>query len=144
MTESRYPLQNPIVLIRGLPGSGKSTLGLSLARQHNLIFLESNMFFETEEGYMHDRSEVPLAHAWVRRAVERSIHRRGVVLTGVFATVSSFGFFKRLTTDFTVIECTDEFGSPHDVSEESLNFMKSAWQPYADAIRYSYMKVPQS
>ena len=139
MPSKRYPVANPLVLIRGMPGSGKSTLGLSLARKHGLVFLESDYFFETQDnGYVPNKQKLPEAYNWVRRAAARNILRQGVVVTGVFATVGSFDFFKSLTTDFTVIECTDFFGMVHDVSEASLSYMKTAWQPYADAIKYSY------
>ena len=61
-----------IILLRGLPGSGKSTFASSYASMADGIHLEADMFFvdkETNE-YKFDPSKLKVAHEWCQKQVE--------------------------------------------------------------------------
>jgi len=50
-----------IYIMRGLPGSGKSTI----AKQLSGTVVSADLFFINEDGeYVHDRSKIGAAHAW--------------------------------------------------------------------------------
>lgn len=55
-----------LVLIRGLPGSGKSTMARIL-RQVGYEHFEADIFFEDRGVYRYDASRVADAHAWCQR-----------------------------------------------------------------------------
>jgi predicted kinase len=56
-----------LFIIRGIPGSGKSTFAKNLATVH----FEADMFFMDENGvYNFDASRLSEAHSWCRNAVK--------------------------------------------------------------------------
>ena len=54
-----------LFLLRGLPGSGKTTLAKSLGGLH----IEADMYFMYEGKYEFDASQLKEAHAWCQNAV---------------------------------------------------------------------------
>jgi predicted kinase len=55
-----------LFLLRGLPGSGKTTLAKSIGG----VFIEADLFFEYEGKYEFDASKLKDAHAWCQNAVK--------------------------------------------------------------------------
>ena len=58
-----------LFLLRGLPGSGKTTLANSLGGKH----LEADMYFMNDGVYEFDASKLREAHDWCRKEVFRSM-----------------------------------------------------------------------
>lgn len=118
-------------IIRGLPGSGKTTLALS--RYSNLMRIETDMYFSREGEY---RFTLPLnrkACVWFLKAVENfCIQGFDFVTTGVFAahterlssvieTALQYGYEVYIKT------LTDSHGSIHGVPKEHLDAMKASF-----------------
>jgi predicted kinase len=60
-----------LVLVRGIPGSGKSTLSKLIASSILDIQIEADMFFLNENNEYHfDASKLKDAHNWCRENVE--------------------------------------------------------------------------
>ena len=54
-----------LILVRGLTGSGKSTLGQLLSSRHNHVLVEADQFFTRSDGaYEFDVTKLAEAHAW--------------------------------------------------------------------------------
>ena len=51
-----------LILVRGLPGSGKSTVAKKLGAP-----VSADTYFETERGYQFDPSKLSEAHAWCQQ-----------------------------------------------------------------------------
>ena len=55
-----------LILLRGLPGAGKSTFAKLVCNQH----VEADMFFMEDGEYKFDASKLKQAHEWCRNEVE--------------------------------------------------------------------------
>lgn len=125
-----------VVIVRGLPGSGKSTLAREIARSCGYLNVDLDMYFETETGYVYDRSLVGEALAWSFRAARDAVLAgKKVVVTSVFTRLAHMEGYLDLHDSVSVIECLGDFGSTHDVPQEVLDRMRAEWEPYTGAIQ---------
>jgi predicted kinase len=91
-----------IVLIRGLPGSGKSTMA---AKMNGYLHLEADMFLEINGIYVYDASKVKAAHerciASARKALEQN---KNVVVSNTFVKIWELQRYIDLGLPFKIIE----------------------------------------
>lgn len=59
-----------LYILRGLPGSGKSTVAKTLAASNIGIICSADDYFQTENGYKFDASKLHVAHDTCRHKVE--------------------------------------------------------------------------
>ena len=130
-----------LYLIRGLPGSGKSTLaktlahGLNAIKKWSCLHFETDMYFETGDGYHFDRRELSLAHAWCQKATRLHLERgKTVIVSNTFTQLWELQPYldmaKELDLVVTVITCEGQYGSLHNVPEHAVDMMKRRWQAY--------------
>jgi len=62
-------MKNMLVLLRGLPGSGKTTL----AKLFNCAHFEADMFFMRDGEYQFDATKLKDAHAWCQNEVNAAM-----------------------------------------------------------------------
>lgn len=70
-------MEKTLYLVRGLPGSGKSTFAKTLGGTH----FEADMFFMVDGDYKFDHTKLKEAHAWCRNSVQNSMilnHTAGI------------------------------------------------------------------
>lgn len=61
MTDKIIPI---MIIMRGLPGSGKSTQAKLYANQYNAVICSADDYFMTDDGrYLYDADEIRAAHA---------------------------------------------------------------------------------
>lgn len=121
-----------LVIIRGLPGSGKTTMARVLALigyEH----YEADQYFEREGGYIFDAADLPKAHAWCLERTKDSM-ARGVrcVVANTFTRLwelqpyidaaNSFG------VPFRVIEAQGNWQNCHGVPIEVIDKMRQRWE----------------
>lgn len=117
-----------LYLVRGLPGSGKTTLSTNLSPN----VCEADMFFMRTGEYKFDMDSLPAAHFWCRNRCE-SFMRDGVDSVVVSNTLTSEDELK------PYIEMANEFGyqvvsivvenrhgknSIHDVPKQTIDKME--------------------
>lgn len=123
-----------LTLIRGLPGSGKSTLGAKLAVASNGVLLEADQYFVNESGEYHwDQNHLFEAHEWCR---DKTTHflRQGtaVFVANTFTTHRELYPYFEIAREFeivpSVILMQNTWGSIHGIPQEAYLRMKKRFQ----------------
>lgn len=131
-----------LIIIRGLPGSGKSTY----AKTHfpGAVHLEADMYFCKDGEYKFDPKELGKAHAWCQTSTKNALsYGRGVVVTNTF--IEKWEFVKYLTMaddlciPIEIIELQTQFGSIHGVPPEKIETMRNRWDSIEDMPLVQYM-----
>lgn len=123
-----------ITFIRGIPGSGKSTM----ARKLDAKLVEADAFFINKDGdYEHDRSLIKDAHSWCQLEMKRLLNAGFDVvvantfikrweLIGCIDVASSLG----LDLELEVLEAKGEFENIHGVPASVVSRMKEQYQKF--------------
>jgi predicted kinase len=118
-------MNQTLILIRGLPGSGKSTFAKSL----NLPHYEADQFFMVNGVYEFDRTNLGAAHQQCQFDTETALKNgKSVVVSNTFTTIKElrpyFDMASRYGIVPTVITMNGSFKNVHGVPEETLVAMK--------------------
>ena len=121
---------NILVLIRGLPGTGKSTLAKQFASCPNWLHVEADMWMVDENGiYSFNPTRLKEAHAQCRKMAELGLDQgKNVVVSNTFTQRWEFEPYTLMTPNHVIIELTKEYGSIHGVPEESMQRMRNRWE----------------
>ncbi len=118
-----------LVLIRGLPGTGKSTRAMGYVNDGYRHF-EADQFFVEDGKYRFDAAKLADAHEWcIRQTREALAAGEFVCVANVFATLEDIKPYTQLSVDYQIIEADYPGKSVHRVPAEKLNAMKAAWIP---------------
>jgi len=129
--------QDPqLIIIRGLPGSGKTTLARQIARSCRYVHFENDMYFETDGVYRYDRALLTAAQQWCyRSARDALLSGAKVVVSNCFIHTSHMQDFFALTDRIAVIECKFDYGNVHQIPDEVLSSMRERWEPFPGALQ---------
>lgn len=123
-----------ITLIRGIPGSGKTTI----AHEMDAALVEADQFFVNKDGeYHHDRRFIKDAHEWCQMEMKRLLLAGNDVvvantfikkweIVGYLKAVQSLG----LDLDIEVLEARGEYANVHGVPEDIVCRMKHQYEPF--------------
>ena len=123
-----------LYIIRGLPGSGKSTKAREMAATLKIAHFEADMYFERTGKYEFDITELSDAHSWCTSQVRHKLIEEGkdVVVSNTFTkfwemeNLLQFAHFHKAKVK--VIHCTSSFGSIHFPPEATLEKMRKRFQ----------------
>jgi predicted kinase len=124
-----------LVIIRGLPGSGKTTLAKTMTAY---VHVETDMYFVNGEGvYQFDASRLPQAHDWCHHKCALELEKgNNVVVSNTFTRLWEFKPYiemaKKLNCDYEVIECHGNYQNVHGVPEYAVERMRQRWEKYDD------------
>lgn len=119
-----------LYIIRGLPGSGKSTY----AKKIGCFHVEADMFHVCNGKYQFDPKNVKAAHEWcqfmVRIAMTKGID---VVVSNTstkkWEVEEYLKFAKEFNYDVEIIALVSKnYGNIHNVPEDVLSNMKDRWE----------------
>lgn len=136
-----------LILIRGLPGSGKSTFAKCLQMMMCTVayeegdrtycsHFEADQFFVDDHGqYQFNAKNVIKAHGWCKGATAIHLTRgTNVIVSNTFTRLWEMQPYidmaKKYGAELTVLTCEGNYGNVHDVPEEVIEKMRKRWEPY--------------
>ena len=120
-----------LYIVRGLPGSGKS----SLAKKVTELVYSADDFFTNKKGeYNFNAKLLGKAHEWCWGKVRDAmfIGAEAVAVANTFTQAWEAEKHYQIAEEYGysvfVIECQNDFGNVHDVPQESIDAMKKRWE----------------
>ena len=123
-----------LLIVRGLPGSGKSTLAKKLVSVNpGSVHIEADMFFTGKDGYKFDPSKIKEAHEWCFNTTKIFLSNGvDVVVSNTFTQrweVQKYtDVADELGITYGIIVATGDFGSVHNVPQETIDKMRQRWE----------------
>lgn len=126
-----------IVIIRGLPGSGKSTEAEKICQEFKINHhYENDMFFLDKNGeYKFNSKKVKESYEWCKNKVEDVLKlKEDVVVSNNFVTKAEVEPYvelaRKYNTSFYILEATGNFKSIHGIPEDVIKKMKDRWEQF--------------
>lgn len=121
-----------LYLIRGLPGSGKSTFAQDLAQNIGARHYEADMYFMSGGVYVFDVNLLHKAHQWCQNVTNLSMSiGKSVVVSNTFTTEKELKPYLDMAEQYgyrvtsMVIENRHGSKSVHDVPETTMDKMRN-------------------
>lgn len=131
-----------LYIIRGLPGSGKSTyVNKTLNNFDDLLLIEADMFFEDVNGnYNFDPSLIKQAHEWCYKTCQELLKQgKKVAVANTFTRLWEFTKYinlaKTLEINYEVIKMETQYASIHNIPKETIKMMKDRFEDYKNEIK---------
>lgn len=128
-----------LILVRGLPGSGKSMLADKLVPTMAQRHYEADQYFMVDGVYRFDITKIGKAHEWCQNKTKRSLCEGfSVVVSNTFTTARElqpyFDIAKSMGGVPQVILCQGQWGNTHNVPQDTLERMKARFEFQIEAL----------
>lgn len=126
--------QQTLTLIRGLPGSGKSTMATALAAQTGAKHFEADQFMVDRAGkYRFDARKLREAHQHCETACDEGLGTgNSVIVANTFTQIWEMQAYldmaDRHGVALQVIECHGKFDNIHGVPVDKITAMQDRWE----------------
>ena len=123
-----------LIIIRGLPGSGKSTRARSVAAAMGFRHIETDMFFVDSTGkHWFDHTKLSKAHAWCQSETRKTLAEgTSVVVSNTFVTEAEIRPYREIAhathASLTIWETTGAWHSVHNVPHKTITRMRARWE----------------
>jgi predicted kinase len=122
-----------LVLVRGLPGSGKTTYARKMDGYYHV---EADMWFVGPDNvYRFKPLEIGDAHDWCQKTCACALEKgMNVVVSNTFTRLREmkpyFDMAEVLKVPVNVVEMRNNYGNIHNVPEKTLENMRNRWEEY--------------
>lgn len=117
-----------LLLIRGLPGSGKSTMAQSMKAY---LHIEADQFFMFGGLYLFEAGKLREAHDWCQKYTRHNLLcGLNVVVANTFTRKWEMQPYLDMGFRVDVITACGEFESVHKVPHTVIEAMRSRWEAY--------------
>ena len=128
-----------LYLVRGCPGSGKSTFAKKLASENGFAHFENDEFFMKNGKYCFDKTKYREAADWCFNNIKKSLAKgKSAVVSNVFVTKKSVERYAQLAetfgAKFVVMRSNASFGDVHSVPKLVLVSMRKQFEDYPGEI----------
>lgn len=137
-------MKNVLYIIRGLPGSGKSTEAKRLAAENPdnfKIYEADDYFLDTTSGiYNFDATKLQEAHHNCQEATKTSL-REGfnVIVSNTFSTLWELRPYQfianKYNVELNIRQMNNSFKNIHNVPDEVIQKMIKRWQEYPNCLQ---------
>lgn len=124
-----------ILLIRGLPGSGKTTWAERFARRPDVDYVhcEADQFFMKDDQYIYDPTKIKEAHDYCYdKAFDALSEGKSVVVANTFCRKWEMEAYYRLAASFLanvrVMTAKGNLESVHNVPQDVIERMREQWE----------------
>lgn len=125
-----------LVMVIGLPGSGKSTYCRNCLVPHGFRHYEADMYFMRDGEYKFNRDELHLAHSWCRERVYKDVSKGfDVCVSNTSLKKWERAVYISIAAEFDVpilvvtLDC--KYKSIHNIPEDVFARMKSSYEPFS-------------
>jgi len=126
-----------LYLLRGIPGSGKSTIAKLLVGDKDYCHKEADMYFVDRDGdYKFEPSKIKDAHAWCKEEIEFVMRydHSPVVVSNTFTQEWEMEDYYKLAEKYgyrvhsLIVEKRHDGVNEHGVPDEKIQQMKDRFQ----------------
>lgn len=130
-----------LVIIRGIPGSGKSTYANGLMKAYQsegrtTAHFEADMFFTHEDGSYHwNPKQIGFAHQWCQNQVRESLKNCDVVLvSNTSVKKKDVDIYVKIAQEagakYDIYRMFGQFQNVHEVPAETVQKMLESFEDY--------------
>lgn len=121
---------NKLFIIRGLPGSGKTTLAKEI---NAMCHYEADMWFEQFNGGKFDAAKLKEAHAWCLEQTRYAFENyHDAVVANTFTRRWEYAPYLKLAADYNcqvfILIANGNFKSVHDVPQATIDAMRARFE----------------
>ena len=122
------PESGELVLIRGLPGSGKSTMAREMVAD-GFVHFEADMFFTVDGVYAYDPARIQDAQDWCQRMTRQALRDgQRVVVSNTFTRLQEMTPYRGMVNEIRVVEALGRWQNTHGVPAEMVDRMAQRWE----------------